>query len=292
MTPGPLKLGIAPIGWANDDIRTWGGERSGVEIMAEVARAGYRGSEMSYTYPQEASALKSALAGHQLELCGAYRWTNLASPDHHTDELARTIAHVDFCADAGATHAILAEGWGSLHWSLLGESSAIAPLDEAAWLRLADGIRRVAAHAASRGVRLCYHAHAGTAIERRPEIDRLFGLLKPEELSFCLDTAQLAIAGEDPLEAARDYSDRIPYAHLKDVRPVVLDRVHREKPRFLDAVRQNVFCTPGQGGLDFESILPHLRSAEWWVVEADQDPAQAPPFEVALQAREFVEKYA
>ena len=72
----------------------------------------------------------------------------------------------------------------------------------------------------------------------------------------------------------------------------MLDRVHLEGPRFLDAVRWNVFCTPGRGGLDFASILPHLRGADWWVVEADQDPAQAPPFEVALEARRFVENYA
>lgn len=293
MTDRPsLKLGIAPIGWANDDIRTWGSERTGPEIMAEVHRAGYRGSEMSYTYPREPAALRTALAGYHLELCGAYRWTNLASAEHHLSELEATLAHVDFCADAGARYAILAEGWGSLHWSPAGERDAIVPLDGAEWLRLADGLRRVAARAAARGVSLCYHAHAGTAIERRPEIDKLFGLTKPEELSFCLDTAQLAYAGEDPLAAARDYSARIPYAHLKDVRPAVLERVHLERPKFLEAVRWNVFCTPGRGGLDFGAILPHLRGAEWWVVEADQDPAQAPPFEVALEARKFVEAYA
>lgn len=287
-----MKLGIAPIGWANDDIRTWGGERTGPEIMAEVARAGYSGSEMSYTYPQQAELLREALGAHRLELAGAYRWTNLASPEHHAEELARTMAHVDFCAAAGAGYALVAEGWGSLHWSLAGPAERVTPLDEAAWLRLADGLRRVGAHAAGRGVRLCYHAHAGTAIERRREIDRLFGLLKPEELSFCLDTAQLAYAGEDPEEAARDYAGRIPYVHLKDVRPGVLDRVHLNRPTFLEAVRWNIFCTPGQGGLDFAAILPHLRQAAWWVVEADQDPAQAPPFEVAREARAFVERHA
>ncbi len=287
-----MKLGIAPIGWANDDLREWGGERTGPEIMAEVARAGYAGSEMSYTYPGDPEALRAALAEHGLELCGAYRWTNLAYPQRTAYELERAKEHVAFCRAAGARYAILAEGAGSLHWDVRGQTRVVTPLDEDGWWRLAEGLRRIAEFASEQGVRVCYHAHAGTAIERRPEIDRLFGLLKPEELSFCLDTAQLAYAGEDPEQAAHDYAARIPYVHLKDVRPAVLDRVHLHRPRFLEAVQQNVFCTPGTGGLDWAAILPHLRQAEWWVVEADQDPAQAPPFEVAENARRFLEGFA
>ncbi|GMU56933.1 MAG: inosose dehydratase [Candidatus Xenobia bacterium] len=287
-----MKLGIAPIGWANDDLRDWGAERTGPEIMAEVARAGYAGSEMSYTYPSDPEVLKAALAEHGLELCGAYRWTNLANSERHAIELERAQEHVAFCRAAGARYAILAEGAGSLHWDARGQSSVVTPLDQAGWRRVTEGLRRVAEFAASQGVRLCYHAHAGTAIERRPEIDRLFELLEPEELSFCLDTAQLAYAGEDPEQAARDYAARIPYAHLKDVRPAVLDQVHLRRPRFLEAVQRNVFCTPGAGGLDWSAILPHLRQADWWVVEADQDPAQAPPFQVAEAARRFLEAFA
>lgn len=287
-----MKLGIAPIGWANDDLREWGGERSGPEIMAEVARAGYAGSEMSYTYPGDPESLKASLAEHGLELCGAYRWTNLANPQRFAYELERAQEHVAFCRAAGARYAILAEGAGSLHWDVRGQTRVVIPLDEDGWQRLAEGLRRIAGFAAEQGVRVCYHAHAGTAIERRPEIDRLFGLLKPEELFFCLDTAQLAYAGEDPEQAARDYAARIPYVHLKDVRPAVLEQVHLNRPLFLEAVQQNVFCTPGTGGLDWGAILPHLRQAEWWVVEADQDPAQAPPFEVAEDARRFLEGLA
>ncbi|MEW6278472.1 MAG: sugar phosphate isomerase/epimerase [Candidatus Eremiobacterota bacterium] len=283
-----MRFGIAPIGWANDDIRAWGSHYSGDRIMDEIAACGYQGSERSYTYPEDPGRLREELAQRGLELCGAYRWTNLADSARHAEELALARAHVDYCAAAGARHAIVAEGVGSLHWDFRGPRDRVVPLDEPGWARLTEGLRHLAAYASDRGVTLGYHAHAGTAVERRPEIDEL--LHRVEELAFCLDTAQLALAGEDPEEAARDYADRIPYAHLKDVRPRVLDRVHLDRPRFLDAVRWNVFCTPGQGGLDFRAILPHLRRAEWLVVEADQDPAQNPPLEVASRALSFLKE--
>jgi inosose dehydratase len=49
---------------------------------------------------------------------------------------------------------------------------------------------------------------------------------------------------------------------------------------FLHAVLAGVFTVPGDGAIDFAAVLTALKAANyhgWLVVEAEQDPAKAPP---------------
>ena len=62
---------------------------------------------------------------------------------------------------------------------------------------------------------------------------------------------------------------------------------------FADAVRQGVFTVPGDGGIDFEPIFAQLAEASyrgWLVVEAEQDPAVAPPLRCAEAARAYIRR--
>jgi inosose dehydratase len=54
--------------------------------------------------------------------------------------------------------------------------------------------------------------------------------------------------------------------------------------RFLAAVLDGVFTVPGDGCIDFGAVLAALAAADyrgWLVVEAEQDPAKAPPLAYA-----------
>ena len=56
---------------------------------------------------------------------------------------------------------------------------------------------------------------------------------------------------------------------------------------FLDAVLNGAFSTPGEGCVDFASIIAILRNAGyrgWLVVEGEQDPAVAPAYRYAEMA--------
>jgi inosose dehydratase len=287
-----VRLGIGPIGWANDDIREWGGHRSGQEIMREISEAGYEGTEMSYTFPQDPQALKKALADHELVLAGAYCWVNLANPELHAAEMARARAHLDFCSRAGAEVANFAEGTGSLHWDRRGTRPEVQPLDRQGWDLLLRGLDELGACGRERGLRVCFHPHAGTPVETQEEIARVLEGTDPELVSWCPDTGHLAYAGLDPVEAFDRWATRIGYVHLKDVRPAVLARVRQEKPGFLQAVRWNVFATPGQGKLDFPGVLKVLESSGyrgWLILEAEQDPAEHEPRALARQTRHYIE---
>ena len=79
------------------------------------------------------------------------------------------------------------------------------------------------------------------------------------------------------------WGNRIHHVHFKDVRPSVLNWVRTSDKSFLDGVAEGVFSVPGdpEGAIDFQGIVDQLKKMEyegWIVVEAEQDPAKAPPF--------------
>ena len=287
------KIGIGPIGWVNDDIRGWGPGFTGDEVMRDMAELGFDGSEMSYTYPQAPTELKAKLASYGLELSGAYRWTNFIHEDLLEEEIEGAKRHVDFCKAAGARFANLAEGGGSLHWDRKGQQTSVTPFSDDQWERLIDALHQVGRYARAQGIILSVHPHGGTPIEKPDEIDRLFKSADPVLVGYCLDTGHIAYGGGDPAAVTERWARRITYVHLKDVRADVLERVRREGMPFVDAVKANVFCTPGAGSIDFDPVIAALQSAGydgWYIVEAEQDPSLHDPREVSGHARAFLKE--
>ena len=94
----------------------------------------------------------------------------------------------------------------------------------------------------------------------------------------------MAFAGGDVLRVIDRHHSRISHVHTKDVRMDVIRSLDRSRESFLDAVVKGAFTVPGDGSLDFESIVKRLASCGyegWFVVEAEQDPKKAPPAEMA-----------
>ena len=64
----------------------------------------------------------------------------------------------------------------------------------------------------------------------------------------------------------------------------VIEKLDRTRESFLDAVVKGAFTAPGDGSLDFASIVGRLAYhgyEGWFVVEAEQDPKVNPPLEMA-----------
>ena len=60
----------------------------------------------------------------------------------------------------------------------------------------------------------------------------------------------------------------------------MLARARTADESFLDAVLDGIFTVPGDGAIDFPAVVNALKVADyrgWLVVEAEQDPAKAPP---------------
>jgi inosose dehydratase len=77
---------------------------------------------------------------------------------------------------------------------------------------------------------------------------------------------------------------RVVHVHCKDVRKPILEKARREDMSFMDAVMAGIFTVPGDGAIDYPSILKTLadnRYSGWLVVEAEQDPKKAHPLTYA-----------
>jgi inosose dehydratase len=136
---------------------------------------------------------------------------------------------------------------------------------------------------AGEGMPISYHHHMAAAIETEPELDLLMAN-SGEALPLLFDAGHMAFAGGDVLRVIDKHHKRISHVHTKDIRGSVVDRLDRSRESFLDAVVKGAFTVPGDGSLDFASIVGRLAShgyEGWFVVEAEQDPKVSPPLEMA-----------
>lgn len=291
----PVRVGVNPIGWTNDDFHDLGDATPLERCLDEIRRAGFAGTELGRKFPRTPAALRNVLHAHGLALVSGWHSTYVLerSLDHERAALDR---HLDLLEALGTGIAIVAEctrriyddGAQSLVWSRNGDA-----LDAAAWRRLSSGLEALALHAQERGFRLAYHPHMGTVIQNGDEIDALCA--GTQQLGLLVDTGHFAFAGADTAALLERYAHRVTHVHLKNIRPQIVAAARAGQWSFERAVRAGVFTVPGDGGLDFAPVLTTLRAAGyrgWLVVEAEQDPAQAPAFEYAIRARDHLRAIA
>lgn len=88
-------LGIAPIGWTNDDMPDLGKENTFEQAVSEMALAGFKGSEVGSHYPTDADTLKKALDFRGLTICNQWFSSFLISRPYEETEAA-FIKQLDF----------------------------------------------------------------------------------------------------------------------------------------------------------------------------------------------------
>lgn len=276
------KLGIAPIAWSNDDLPELGGETPLETCLSESRRAGFRGVETGGKFPKEAAALHAVLSEHGLELAsGWYSGTVLDSELPAEQDRARE--QLTLFRELGATCIAYGETAGTI------QNVRDAPLRTRRRLtseEIAVYGRKLTTFAewcAEVGVPLAFHHHMGTAIETEQDLDLLMKNTGPA-VHLLFDAGHMAFAGGDPLNVVSHHADRILHVHAKDVRRPVIDGLDRDRQSFLDAVLAGAFTVPGDGDLDYVRIVQGLfdRGYQgWFVVEAEQDPQLAPPYQYA-----------
>ena len=278
----PVRLGISPLAWTNDDMPELGGETPLETCLAEARAAGYEGVEMGHKFPRTAAELAPVLARHGLDLASGWYGTQLL--ERSADAEVRAVEdHLSLLADMGCRVMVLAEVGGAVHGDRTSPLSARLRLADDDWAGFGARLTDLAEHMAGRGVGMAYHHHMGTVVETEAEINRLMAQTG-EAVGLLLDTGHLSYAGADPVGVAGRHGRRINHVHCKDVRPEVLDRVRATDSSFLDAVLAGVFTVPGDGCVAFADALRQLAGygyTGWLVVEAEQDPAKAHPLSYA-----------
>ena len=288
-----IKLGINPLTWSNDDMPELGAETPLETCLAEARQAGYSGVELGNKFPRRAEVLRPILAQHGLALVSG--WYSSRLLERPVAEEIRAVAdHLELLAALGCSVMVYAEVSGCVHGDKSAPLSRRPVLGEKQWRGFGENLNAMARHLAQRGMRLAYHHHMGTVVETAAEIDRLMAVTAPE-VGLLLDTGHLTYAGGDPAAVARRHAARIVHVHCKDVRLPVLAAAKARDSSFLNAVLDGVFTVPGDGGIDYASLLPVLKDAGyrgWLVVEAEQDPAKASPLTYARLGHDNLSAFA
>lgn len=289
-----VKLGIAPIGWTNDDMPDLGAENTFQQCVSEMALAGFTGCEVGNKYPKDTKELKKALDLRGLQICNAWFSTFLTTKPYEETE-REFIQHITFLKEMGAKVVGVSEQGHSIQGTDLPIFEAKYVLNDEEWDRLTTGLNKLGKVAKDMGIALTFHHHMGTVVQTAEEIDRMMENTDPELFSLLFDSGHLAYCGEDYMAVLKKYAHRIKHVHLKDVRPEVVEKVKNEHLSFLQGVRLGTFTVPGDGAIDFEPIFDVLADAgyEGYVlVEAEQDPAIANPLEYAIKARKYIREKA
>ena len=287
-------LGIAPIGWTNDDMPDLGKENTFEQTASEMALAGFTGSEVGSHYPTDPEVLKKALDLRGMTICNQWFSSFLISRPYEETEEA-FIRQCDFLLKVGATCIGVSEQSYSIQGRLDQPiQSGKYVMNEEEWQKLTTGLNRLGKIAKIKGMKLTFHHHMGTVVQTEEEIDRLMAETDPKYVSLLFDSGHLSFAGIDPEKVLMKHVSRVGHVHLKDLRKAVVEQSRKEGWSFLKGVRAGTFTVPGDGDVDFAPIFRILEDADyqgWVVVEAEQDPALANPLEYAMKARKYIAEH-
>ena len=282
LLPMAVQLGIAPIGWSNDDLPQLGGDTPLETCLRESRLAGFTGVESGGKFPMDAAVLGPQLRAHELQLASGWFSGRLleGSVARERERIEQQLATF---AALGAPVLVYAETTGSVQGEQGTPVSRRPTLDPADVPDYGRQLTELAEYLAARGVPMAYHHHMGTVIETEQEVDRLMQHTGPA-VGLLVDTGHMVFAGGDPFAMARRHAARVNHVHCKDIRAGVLAEVRARDMSFLDAVLAGVFTVPGDGSIDFRAVarlLAEIGYAGWAVVEAEQDPAKANPLTCA-----------
>ena len=275
-----VRFGVAPIAWSNSDLPQLGGETSLETCLAQSREAGFSGTETGIKFPMDAKALAPLLDSHGLALVSGWFSGELLNRSV-AEEKARIALQLATFHALSAPVLVYAETTGSVQSSMDTPLSLRPRIADEQFQSYGTKLTELAEWMAERGVALTYHHHMGTIVESQREIDLLMQNTGPA-VGLLIDTGHLTYAGADVLAVVRRHARRINHIHCKDVRPEVLKRVRQRDNSFLSAVLEGVFTVPGDGFIDyyaFARVLAEIGYSGWVVVEAEQDPAKAPPLE-------------
>jgi inosose dehydratase len=277
-----VKIGSAPDSWGvwfpSDPQQTpWH------RFLDEIAEAGYEWTELGpYGYlPADLPTLRAELERRGLKVTSTCVMRHLEDPAAWPEIEREVLGAGELLAALGARFLVLIDDVYSDLWT--GELKLPKRLDASAWQRLIDTTHRVADLARDRfGLALAYHPHAETHIEYEDQIEQFLADTDPARVQLCFDTGHHAYRGGDPVAFMRRHHRRIPYLHLKSVDPEMQRRVESEGLPFAIAVKEDVFCEPARGAVDFlafRDLLHEIGYEGFAIVEQDMYPA---PFDKPL----------
>ncbi|MDC3000638.1 myo-inosose-2 dehydratase [Candidatus Pelagibacter sp.] len=277
-----VKLGIAPIAWSNDDMPELGGDTPLEQCLSEASEAGFKGIESGGKFPKTSKELIPILNKYNLKLCSGWYGANLRK-NTFEEEKSKIHNQLKLFQDCKAPCMVFAEVYGSIQGdpNINLSKRPRMNLDESK--KYYKKISEMGKYLEDQDMPLAYHHHMGTCIESEEDTRRLLENTD-SSVKLTLDTGHMLFAKGDSLKIYKEFKERIIHIHCKDMRKNVLDNSLNHDYSFRQAFLEGAFTVPGDGCIDYKPFFDLLKEQNysgWLVVEAEQDPAKANPFEYA-----------
>ena len=277
-----VKLGIAPIAWSNDDMPELGGETSLETCLSEARQAGFTGIESGGKFPKKSEELIPILNKFDIKLCSGWYGANLLKRSVK-EEMENIRDQLNLFKDCNAPCIVFAEITDSIQADEKKPLSKRPILEKDDWVTFCKKINEVGKRLEDEEMPLAYHHHMGTVIQSEEDTIRLMQETN-DSVKLTVDTGHMLFAGGDYLKIIRNLKEKIAHVHCKDMRQNVLKKSLEKDLSFRDAFLEGAFTVPGDGCIDYKPFLNQLKKNNynsWLVVEAEQDPKKANPFEYA-----------
>lgn len=151
----------------------------------------------------------------------------------------------------------------------------VGPLDDEALKNSAKALDAIGQYAVDKGIQIGIHNEFFCAVNKENH-RQLIELTDPRYVFYCLDTAQIALLGDDLLDFYDTYADRICTFHLKDTASIAVpDDIRHAKDVEICDDGWRWFWEPGEGVLDLEGLWKLLKKHQfkgWCTIEDDGAP--------------------
>ena len=281
-----VRIGINPLSWMNDDLPSLGGDTPLETALAEGKQIGYEGFELGNKFPKDGPALKAKLDQFGLA-CVSGWYSGFLAEESVAAEIARCEPHLRKLQYNAVKVVVYGECAATIQGQIdtpLAKRPRFTSKEQ--WQAYGERLNEFGAHLQHvYGIMLAYHHHMGAYVESPDDVDRLMAVTDPDKVGLLFDTGHAWFGGAtDPNLLLMRHVHRVVHVHCKDVRPTVIAQARNDGWSFLTGVLHGTFTVPGDGVIDFDTVLTTLHKAGyqgWLVVEAEQDPAVAPSYKYA-----------
>ena len=288
-----IKLGIAPIAWSNDDMPELGGDTTLEQCLAEASEAGFTGIESGGKFPKNSKELLPKLEKENLKLCSGWYGAHLLK-NTSSEEFKLMRQQLNLFKDCDAPCMVFAEVTNSIQGDPRTPLSKRPRLSKDDWKLLITRINEISKMMIDENMPLAYHHHMGTVIETEEDVSRLMEKTN-DSVKLLVDTGHMLFAQGSSIKLVENFYERIIHVHCKDIRKDILDKSLKNDATFRQAFLDGAFTVPGDGCIDYVPFLNALKKKNysgWLVVEAEQDPAKANPFEYAKIGYNYLSRTA
>src|SRR5256885_16109163 len=161
-----IRLGANPILGANGELGGLGAAAALETCLAQARQIGFEGMELGHKFPRDPVTLAATLERFGLACVSGWYSAQLLARDARA-ELACLRPHLDLLKAVGSSVLVFADVSGAIHGDLQGPLSRRPRLKATEWGEFGRRITELSAMTAGAGVRLAYHHHMGTVVDRK-----------------------------------------------------------------------------------------------------------------------------